>query len=189
MDILFINSYSCAMKTIIITRKRTNAQFKTIVDDEMYDKVCSLKLYIIQGGQMPYVYIKSDNGLLALARFIVGITDKNEMAVDHINRDTLDNRASNLRIVDRSKNLVNRKLPRKHGEYIYPGVYLLSDGRYEAYLKIEKKLVLQQKFKSVDDAIDARKQAEQAYGVFWNNVGQDLQHMGLVESAGTDCSA
>lgn len=54
---------------------------------------------------------ETKNSALKLHRYIMGLEDKDrKIIVDHINGDTLDNRKSNLRLVDHSKSVRNRDI-------------------------------------------------------------------------------
>lgn len=86
-----------------------------------------LKPKLVRGGYLtvclyktgvPYVqwihHIVADN-------FICGKKKINTDVIDHINRDRLDNRASNLRIISRSENSLN--INRGSLTSKYPGIY------------------------------------------------------------------
>ena len=56
---------------------------------------------------------------------------KTDMLIDHINRDGLDNRRSNLRVVDKQRNSANSDTKSKTG---YKGVEY-TYGKYRAYIR------------------------------------------------------
>jgi hypothetical protein len=56
-------------------------------------------------------------------------------SLDHINRDGLDNRISNLRLASRSQNGANS---RKHSSNPYKGVFPLPSGRWRAIISTRK---------------------------------------------------
>ena len=104
------------MKKIKLTRG-----YAAIVDDEDYDRVSKIKWYTM--GKEPHIYaasghrtskkrvaqgVKETNTFITLHRFI--IEEKNGEIVDHINRNTLDNRKKNLRLCSQSENLKNLKV-------------------------------------------------------------------------------
>lgn len=80
------------------------------IDDEDFERVsqynwCAAKL---QNYNKYYATNKrKDNHTKYMSRFILGVLDKN-ILVDHINRDTLDNRKANLRTCTYSQNNSNR---------------------------------------------------------------------------------
>lgn len=70
---------------------------------------------------------------IAMHRLIVGLTNEAQ-EVDHINRNTLDNRRSNLRIVDTRGNRENRVDQSTYG----PGVRLnRTETGFEAFTKVD----------------------------------------------------
>ena len=89
----------------IIIRNQTNEIIaKTIIDLEDVDKVSSRKWNLLPCKSGVYVYSRSPHHV-KLHRFILGYNGP--MEIDHINRNTMDNRKSNLRIVTRSENASN----------------------------------------------------------------------------------
>ena len=87
----------------------------------------------------------------------------NNLIVDHINHKLWDNRLCNLRICNQSKNCMNAKL-----SYIntsgYKGVnFRKSDNRWVARININKKRIVIGAFDNKEDAIKARKEAENKY--------------------------
>lgn len=85
--------------------------------------------------------------------------------IDHINGDKLDNRIANLRDVPQSVNAKNQKLNIKNTSK-YPGVY--TDSKYgsswKARITIDGKTVHLGWFATYEDAVRARKDAEQKHG-------------------------
>jgi len=112
-------------------------------------------------------YLKSqDNGNpILLHRLIMNCPD--DMVVDHINHDITDNRKSNLRIATVRQNNMNRKLQSNNTSGVV-GVYKPNgSNRWVAQIRIRNKGIHLGSFASLDEAISARKEAEQKYfGVF-----------------------
>jgi hypothetical protein len=85
------------------------------------------------------------------------------MDTDHINRNKLDNRRVNLRIVDRSTNNFNTPVSRANTSG-YKGVnFFKATGRWRAYIKVHGKSIHLGYFPTKEDAIDARVAAEYRY--------------------------
>lgn len=92
------------MKTITLRQGQT-----TIVDDDDYEELNQFKWGITHNG---YAYRrKVINGVLRRI-FIHRVVNKTPdgLSTDHINRDKLDNRKSNLRSATNSLNMLNRGL-------------------------------------------------------------------------------
>lgn len=93
---------------------------------------------------------------IALHRLISKCPDN--LVVDHINRNTLDNRKCNLRLCNNLVNIKNRPT-NKVG---YRGIILNSSGNYRVRLQINK-VKYEKTFKLLEDAINYRKELEEKY--------------------------
>ena len=83
---------------------------EVLVDEEDYERVSKVAWHITpQGRVVKNKCLRQDqNGTrTALHRFILGVTDPS-IQIDHINRNPLDNRKSNLRVCNQSQNNCNR---------------------------------------------------------------------------------
>src|SRR4051794_8623449 len=76
---------------------------QTIVDDEDADKVNQYDWYL-SGAGYPHAWMGGKK--VMLHRFLLDVPSGFE--VDHINRDKLDNRRNNLRIVTHQQNNMNK---------------------------------------------------------------------------------
>jgi hypothetical protein len=91
-------------KTIRLICDNNLKDNKVLIDMKDYDSV----KYFILGISQGYVYSKINNKRIQLSRFLLDVTDP-KIYVDHINSDPLDNRRSNLRLSNASKNARNKK--------------------------------------------------------------------------------
>ena len=83
--------------------------------------------------------------------------------IDHINGDRSDNRWSNLRLASRSENLMNTTV-RSDNSSGYKGVgWAKRERLWRAYINIDGKTQSLGYFKELDEAIEARKDAEVKY--------------------------
>ncbi len=87
--------------------------------------------------------------------------------VDHINRNKLDNRKSNLRLCSQRQNLMNRNKPSNNTSG-YKGVsYCKRDKVWEAYINADNKKEHIGKYKNIKDAVVAyNNRAYELYGEY-----------------------
>lgn len=83
-----------------------------LVDPEDYIKCYVHTWCLARGG-----YAKTGFGYLS--HFVLGVTPPPGFVVDHINRNPLDNRKVNLRVISYSGNLINRTLKSGENRSIY----------------------------------------------------------------------
>ena len=122
----------------------------------------------------PYSWYKTSNGyiatrnsqndLLLLHQIIMGTVDCQDMIqVDHINHDKTDNRRCNLRLANKVLNGQNTGL-RVDNTSGMTGIYWSKRWRvWIARITVNKKTMHLGTFHSFDDAVAARKAAEERY--------------------------
>jgi len=98
--------------------------------------------------------------------------------VDHINRDTLDNRKANLRFVDRSENSWNTKLCARNTSGVKGVTFNASHGRWVARISVRGVRLHIGSFIALEDAKEAITQArKEHHGDFsCDEVTPVLQH-------------
>jgi len=104
-----------------------------IVDDDKFDEISKHAWYVDSGGYA-ISRINIDGKIKLIRMHSMLLNHPKGMFTDHINRNRLDNRLSNLRIVDAKGNVGNMKTP-SHNTSGYKGVSKARGGRWRAYIK------------------------------------------------------
>ena len=103
----------------------------------------------------------SDGKIKEIQRFI--LNPEAGKYVDHINRDTLDNRRQNLRICSNAANIRNGKV-RTNNRSGATGVNWVKDGKkWEARIRVHYKTIILGRFNRFADAVMARRKADEIY--------------------------
>lgn len=147
---------------------------KVQIDEDDYAKVSSLKWYMdkrtnkSRGTFYFYHRFRGESDypttfIVALHRYIMGCTVNDGKTVDHINRDTLDNRKSNLRICTCEGNAQNHKL-RRDSTTGYKGVsYWKRDNNYISQIGYKGKLIFLGYYDTAEEAHAAYCEASKKY--------------------------
>ena len=91
------------------------------------------------------------------------IDNPNHMIIDHINRNRLDNRKENLRLVNKTQNAINTKIPNNNTSGII-GVSLdKKTNKWRSYISINGKRKELGKYKDFDQAVKIRLINEKKY--------------------------
>lgn len=149
------------MKEIKLTRGQV-----AIVDDWNYDFLMQWKWFAMWNPCTKSFYAtrregKNPQRAVLMHRVIMKTPDG--MQCDHIHHNTLDNRESELRNVTRPQNMMNKSL-QKNNELGVRGIrYRKQYGGYCARLMCNGKTVLNKTFPTLEEAIQARLQAENEY--------------------------
>lgn len=136
---------------IILRDSKHNEVGRAIIDLDDVEK-CKLYKWHLRSGN--YVIATVPNGTrqsnekVHLHRLVSGHVG-NDLVIDHINRDPLDNRKSNLRIVNQQTNSANHP---------GTGVKRVPSGRYQAIVTRHYKPIYIGTFDTYEEASDARKE-------------------------------
>lgn len=140
-------------------------QFK--IDKDDYELCKDYRWYIDKNGYvLGYPIGTGKSQAVKQHRLVMGVVDESsKLEVDHIYHDILDNRKSQLRLVNRSQNCQNERLCRSNTSG-YKGVYKgYSHGHYYWHAQINHngKRYYLGSFPDYESAVNARKEAEQKY--------------------------
>jgi hypothetical protein len=151
--------------TLIRVKNRDVVAWATIDDDDVH---------LVQGFawhlNLGYATASVARKTIYMHRLILGLEHGNPLQCDHINRDRLDNRRSNLRAVPQARNL--RNLGSKSGSTSqYRGVWWRRErGKWGAQAKLEDVAYHLGTFANEDDAA-------RAVNEFWVSHGYDAPNV------------
>lgn len=140
------------MNNLLIGDKRV------FVDDEDFDKVSIVKWHLLKSKSDKYYaigrLIKGQKKVL-MHRFVLGLLnwDRNK-EVDHIDRNSLNNCKSNLRIITHRENLLNVGYS-KNNKLKTKGIHI-QNGKYRAYATINGHSKHIGMYESLEEAIEKR---------------------------------
>lgn len=149
------------MRTIALTQDKV-----AIVDDEDYEYLNQWKWHTQKIGNVFYAMrrFRTSNGLgHSYMHRLVAARSGLESSVDHVNRNGLDNRRSNLRPATNKQNQENMKVPsdNKSG---HKGVsYCRTRHHWRACIGHNNKVISLGRFDTLEEAIAARQAAEKLY--------------------------
>lgn len=152
------NKYNLSGEYGIGYTHNTNKEFYFDLED--YDKI---KNYCWREDANGYIVAnKQQRQTILLHRLVMNVIDK-KVDVDHIKHNLYDNRKNELRVTGHSDNLKNQKLNTSNTSGI-TGVHLLKKNKkWQSYITYNKKRIMLGEFKNFDDAVKARKEAEEKY--------------------------
>ena len=138
---------------MLLYDKAGNETVRALIDFEDMEKLKNIKWHLAS----EYIINKKHG---KMHRYIMNCKDE-FIIIDHINRNVLDNRKSNLRECTKSENSRNRTTQSNNKTGI-TGVSKDKD-LFVAYISYEGKRIFLGRFKNIDDAIKIRKEAEKKY--------------------------
>ncbi len=103
-----------------------------LVDDDMYDQLNANKWQLNNSGYVSRTNIRNGKAHMLFMHHVV-MPKKEGYQIDHINRDKLDNRRSNLRYVTRSQQIAN-KGSHKGSRSKYKGVTYNPKNKYSKWM-------------------------------------------------------
>lgn len=153
------NKYEFFDEYVIGYTSNTNNCF--YIDKEDYDKVKKYYWHEDYFGSISTSF--KDQKSIFLHRYIMNCNDEN-IVIDHINHNKKDNRKANLRYATSSNNSMNRIKTSKNTTG-YVGVVYANDRKkkWRAYITVSRKKIYLGGFYTKEEAVHARKQAEQKY--------------------------
>lgn len=146
------NTYNIVGDILEIT---TASGTKIIADSEDYEKLSKYSWCI---SKTNYAVANINGKVTKMHRYILNING-NEI-VDHKNGNTLDNRKANIRLCTLTENARNRKIVNKYG---CSGIKETKSGNFYTRITVNGKEIYLGTYKTLDEAIAARTQAESKY--------------------------
>ena len=150
------NKYDLSGEFGIGWTENTNQEFYFDLED--YDKI---KSYCWRETDDWYI-TTLDNTLMH--RVIMNVLDDQSIDVDHIKHNKKDNRKSEMRLVDRTHNMMNKSLMSSNKTSKVAGVtWDNQKNKWHSYISLYGKRIDLCFYQNIDVAIKIRKQAEDKY--------------------------
>lgn len=148
------NIFSVDGNTLKIT---TASGVEIIADSTDYDLLACRSWCISKTG---YAVARINGRVLKMHRVILDAEDGT--TIDHINRNKLDNRRSNLRECTQIGNVRNGSLA-KNNTTGHTGIRKMKGGKYAARIMVNRKELWLGSYETKEEAVAARKTAEKIY--------------------------
>lgn len=133
-----------------------------IFDKEDYDKIYNYTWRKDNRGYVRAYIRKNHRDAMVFVHSIIMNTPNNKV-VDHINHNLLDNRKHNLRLVTTSQNAMNQKIKSNNTSGVMGVDYDIHNNHWRARICVNGKRILLGVFSVFEDAVKARKEAEEKY--------------------------
>ena len=148
----------------VITIKENHAEIKTakggiILIDVSDAKSCKEHSWYIDDKGYPSTCYKGKT--TRLHRFLIGET--NGLQVDHINRNKLDNRRCNLRLVTNQQNQFNQGISKNNTSSVKGVYYNKQCKKWCCQITFNRKKVYSKLFETFEEAVKQRKILESKY--------------------------
>lgn len=140
------------MKEIPLTRGKF-----ALVDDEDYEFISSMGKWHTSAQGYAAINIKKACGkktVRCMHRILMDRFNSNYESVDHVNSNKIDNRMSNLRICDKSKNMMNKGMLKNNTTGFKGVCFDKTRSKYKVEIGFDGKVKFIGRF---DDIIDAAK--------------------------------
>lgn len=131
--------------------------FEAIVDDEDFDYLSQWKWHYKSG------YAETQNNCKHFYMHRIINKTPTGLLTDHINRNKLDNRKTNLRTGDKRLNSINRCVQSNNTSGHRGISWSKQKNKWETYIWVHRNKILLGLFKNLDVAIKTRKAAEKIY--------------------------
>ena len=131
----------------------------TLVDNEFYEKCKNHCWNLHYEG---YVETRIDKKVILLHNFLLDKNDKNT-EIDHINRNRLDNRKYNLRVVTSSQNKINAGMYSNNTSGVTGVSWDKSRNKWHVMITVNKKHINLGRYDSLKEATQVRLDAEKKY--------------------------
>ncbi len=148
----------------IVIKRKDGSIYYILISKEDILKIQKRKWCLLKTNRQIYVRSTKRKSCLFLHQYLLP-TKSPYLFVDHINRNTLDNRRSNLRLVSRFQNGWNMKL-RSDNRSGYKGVHWFKKTKkWCARISVMGKRISLGHYCNLKDAIRVRKCAENKYHI------------------------
>jgi hypothetical protein len=149
----------------------------TLVSDEDYEELSKCKWHMGSNGY-PETCFYVGNGRtypIRMHRLILDLPVGDRRVVDHINKNRLDNRRENLRIVTMQENARNITKQKRNLSSIYIGVsFDKKSKKFRSYIKINGKQIHLGYFNSQESASLAYNKKAEELGYLTRNIIGDI---------------
>ncbi|MGG7143599.1 hypothetical protein ACQPVP_09050 [Clostridium nigeriense] len=144
----------------MIIESKIHGVIKVKIDQEDLEKCSKLTWHYAKNKDSKYIQTRIKGKMVKLHRFIMNIYDRN-MLVDHINRNTLDNRKLNLRIANYQENSFNRSLRSDNSTGVAGINYHKTNNKWRAKIRYNGIDIHLGYFSDINEAIINRQLAEE----------------------------
>ena len=144
----------------IIIESKVYGVIRVKIDNDDLEKCSKLTWHYAKNKDSKYIQTRIKGTMVKLHRYIMNMNNSN-LVVDHINRNPLDNRKSNLRICSYKENSFNKSIRVDNTSGI-PGVsFHKTNKKWRAKIKYNNLTIHLGYFEDINEALINRRVAEE----------------------------